>query len=524
MPDMNLQAIHEALASDGRRDTFLESANNAAKLIGPWLQPRGVEIPKNEWPHTPAGIMASRSLASFTLKSLMPKGITWGNLVFPARVLAALKQAAPAEPLAVLERRLLDRMRDIIKALNQKRVRSRSVKALHRNMAEGNTGVFNGPREIRFFPLRDLAVRREAGEVTHLSIAEEKLADPTDVDALKRPTNEREKQYTFIEYAKGKVWRQGPNQQSASEVKDEAPDQYWVFSPEIPDIDDYALGYAEFFRRLIAKINHAEASLGQAMTYAALNVPCARPGSFFSENPKWLLEREAGEIAPNASADDLTFVDTHSKIGDWGFVANILTLDREDLARVFAMGIKDRTLNREAATTILEIKDELDSQTVDMLTSYSETFLLPMLRSELAIFDRTIPLFPDIPADVRMVVEVELVTGESARETQRALDRLTMQVFPAIKLLDPTFVVNGKLLADRICQTISVPTDDLYGQLSPEQVAMAQAAAAGGGAGVNGELDQGVPTGNQDTVMTRGGPQNPSLQTAVQPGSPTANR
>ena len=507
MADPKPSLIYDQLVEE--RDEFLTYAEECARLFAPAMSPRG--IPNRERPWTSEGISALRSLASSVMKILWPPGVMWGQLDLPPEVWQELDRLAttekvPAALVASLKAKLRARSNNLIGSLGQKNSRARFSAAVHRNLVEGNTGLRNSPEGLTIYPLRSIGVRRnEHGDVSLLAIHEEDRPDPMAVQELDDFKNVVET-WTIIDYDKNEIWRQTGEDTAAERVEDEEVAWYWVLVPQMPDIGHYTIGYCWNYLRLLKQIDHAEASLAQALAFASWKPIGIREGSALADDPKGLMKKKTGE--PVVMQDgDIIWPDTGRAIQDWGWVATMRNDDRGELGNAFAKGLKDRPLAHElSATAALEIVDEISSETSDLLGSYEETGQKPMLRSESRIQNLISPLFEE--GDEQLLgplLRVTVTTGINALEKQRSLARMALQFLPAVMQLDRSVQAHGIEILDRISESILVKTEGMYSEKSQQQMLMEQAAemASRGGGG-----NQKKPR-REESIMTAGGPQPP---------------
>ncbi len=499
----NLADIFNKLC--GTRNTFLDDAEEVARLTIPKIEPKGVKI--DERPFTASGALAIRSISSFTVKTLMPTGINYVDLSLSKKIDAEVKKELGEDALKDVDARMQKLRDDVIESLREKNVRSRSIPAVRRNIIEGATGAFLDEGGIQFFPLRDLVVRRSKGKVFYAIFQEEEVPDPTEPETITAGSGDdrnrqRKMVHTEVDFINKKVRRQGPDDDAPKDIDSEeiSAHQYFVFTAEVPDVADYTTGYAENYRPLFNQINLLELSLGQASAAAATVVPVARAGSVFADDPDILRRRRPGEIIAGAVPDDLGFITAGVKINEWSWVANMLAFHRDDLARAFAMGLKDRPLSEESATKTLAVIDELNEQTADLLSSYDETFLSNLVKAEIHLQNKIAPVFEDLDVDIVDITQVDVVTGASAFEIQKSLGKLIERWLPQIRVMDPTMLIDGVVLADKIGSTIPIKTAGMWTK-APMQQGM------GGIPGQNGVAS--AP--REETVLTPGGPQPPQM-------------
>lgn len=513
MADPKPSMIYDELSPE--RAETLDFAEQTAKLTLPTLAPKGDRIYERPW--TSKGTAAVRALASATLKIMMPPGVLWGRVDLPPeawRELRRAEQAQETDPGLVqsLRDRIDGRTMDMMHSIKQKNTRSRGASLLLRNLVEGNNAVQNTPMGMRVYPLRSMVCRRnEFSEVDLLLLHETLPADP--VAAQTKEELKREIHiYTLIDYERDEVWQQVDKE--VMKLDEEDPIHYWVVVPERPDIGNYAIPYAYNYLRLIASIDHAESSLAEAMAYCSWNPVGIREGSLLSQDPNQLMKRESSDPLVMQETD-IIWPDKANKIGEWGFVAGMRSDDADELAQVFAMGIKDRAISADtSATAVLEIVDELNTQTQDLLSSLEDTFQRPLLRSENRIQEAISPLFaPDSKEQgvLGQLLRIVVTSGVNAIEKQRTMGRMITQVMPAVQALDQRVIFHGEELLDRLGEGMLIETEGLYETMDPLEIELRKMLA-----GEPSAFDQmGLPSRNgktsprEETIMTAGGPQPP---------------
>jgi hypothetical protein len=512
MPDPQPKKIYEFLQPE--RERFLSFAEDSAELTLPWMSTRGDTLPSSEKrPWTSEGTSGVRSLSSQTLKIIFPPGVTWGRLGFPPYVWDMIEKAA-ADPknkkvtphhVRFLKDSLDIRTTDVINGLTQKNTRSRMATALLRNLIEGSTALNNTEDGLRIYPLRSHAVRRnEFGEVELLALHERIQADLMATDDARR-FGKKTDIWTAVDYLRGEVWRQVGDRGGPHLVENESVDQYFVFVSEIPDIENYPSSYTYNYLRLIAQIDHEEASLAEAMADAAWSPVGIREGSVLAEDPNKVMERKTGQPLVHQEGD-IFWPDKKGKLNDWAFVAGMKQDDKAELAAIFAKGIKDRPISPDtSATAVIQMIDELNTQTQDLLSAYEETLQRPLFKSEMAIQERRSPLFGELDTALRQMLRITVTTGVNALEKQRTLMRFAIQFLPAVRAMDERLRVNGVELADRMAEGMLIETEGIYEEIDPLVLALQQQLAAGGGL-TNGSPQPGALP-RTEPKFTRGGPQ-----------------
>jgi len=533
---MNLRTIYESMSKSSTRQEALDNADAIARLTLPTLAPKGQII--EERPYTNIGTQAVRSLSSSITKALFPSGAKAFRLDLPPAGWDWVKQKGGDELVAAVRAKLDDREAAITNSLNLKTARSRFAASINRNLVEGTTAFINKFDRIDVYPLRSLCVEREAGFARILILDEEDTPDPAveeaEQDSLKSPSGKNEKgekhAYTMVNFETGEVWRQEGNQRVARRIDggDAKPGSRKKVDPatllnvrqficavgEIPDVGDYPCGYAYNYYRQIAIIDNLDASLGEASTIAAWNLLRLKPGSAAARNPTDMKNKKSGDTWVGEK-DDAEWLACTNKLGDFGFLAQLRPILASEIEVSFAMRLGARSSDGtvRSATEIIQLIEDLNTQTQDLLTSIEQTLLQPLIESEMFLQEQISPLFPDLPADVtEQLVKVVVVTGANALDEERQEKVLILQMLPAIKALDPFFMVDGEVAAKALTDRKRIGTlSGLYRRATPEEIA-AMSAQSGGGGGQSKEQPR------SETIMTPGGPQPP------QPAPPSPGR
>ncbi len=496
----------------GHRSMFIDYAEDAAKMTLPQLSPRGTRI--EERPYTSEGTSAVRSLGSATMKITMPPGVQWAKLDLPtwawnALISLAQEGKVPAEKIIELKNRLDQRTQDIMRSLEQKNTRSRLAAAMLRNLVEGSTAINVTPLGLRIFPLRSHAVQRdEFGAVKLLACME--VADMDLARANDKTFSDTTNIWTLIDFERNEIWRQVGDDEGTIPFQVEGEDavQWIVFVSEIPDVDHYPTSFVWNYLRLIKQLDHEEQSLGEAMADAAWTPVGIREGSTLSDDPNQVLNTKTGEPIIMQEGD-IFYPDKKSKLNDWAFVATMRQADKEELAALFAKGIKDRPIgNDTSATAVIQMIDELNSQTQDLLSAYEDTLQRPLIMAENSILEARDPLFAEEESVLKSLLKVTVTTGVNALDKQRQLMRFAVQVLPQLQAMDQTFQVHAVEIADRFSDSLLLNTEGMYSQM--------QLPEGAGGAGGPAGLTPGAGLPREETIMTRGGPQPPQPN---QPGN-----
>lgn len=527
---MDIKAIYSRMTQ--KREDFLTYAHDTAMLCDPSLSPKGDKIRAR--PQAIVGIQAVRSLASSLQKSMFAAGVKPFKLDLSPEVwnkLKAIGKVGGTDMTAdqFIRSRLEKREDDCMKSLELKTSRSRFAKVIRRNLIEGTNAFINYPDAIRAYPLRCLVVERESGVVRLLILELVMDVDPLDQDVAADKKDEKITRYILVNFEKMEVWQQDvPKDQEGDRPKatqidqpkrtetTEGPqfdwtgvltaNQFIVPVNEIPDIDgdDYAPGYAYNFLNGFSFINHGEMSLSEAMAAAAWNRPRVKPGSPVSENLRAFFEGRSGEPWLGDEGD-VEWLSAAQKIGDWAFVVQLLQRKELGLAAAFAMGLKDRLVSSEmTATEVLQIIDELNTQTHDLVGTLEETLLMPLIRSELELLERFDPLGQGLAPEAQELIRPVITTGTSAIEKQRWTERFITLILPSIQKMDSTLRVNGEAIAKYQATTgRNEAVLSFFRTASPQELLLEAQMQSGA---------MTAPPANQprtDTVLTNGGPQPP---------------
>ncbi len=509
---MKPEIVYNELISG--RDTYLDYAEDVAQLTMPWLKPKGEKIEEQPW--TSQGTSSVRNLSSQTLKLMMPAGVQWARIDLPVFVWSLLHERAEKgdssvteENITRLENTLRQRTQEIHESLKQKNVRSRLGMALTRNLVEGTTVGHNTSRGMRIFPLRSLVCRRdEFGNVELIVLKQERQPLPEEMQTEGSRKSGTQFSYTLVDFVKDEVWQQDPPASPGGEpviAKTKEPtDRYIVIVGELPDVDDYPVGYFYNFIRLIASINHAEASLADAMALASWNPLGIKEGSALADDTDQITKRKTGEPVIMQEGDAFPAIQNQAKLGEWSFIGAILEHDKAELAAIAAKGIKDRAMSpNTSATAVIQMIDELNSQTQDLLSALEETFQRPLFQSEMSILEQTTPMFDDETNELLgKHIKITVVTGINALEKQRTFTQFVTVAIPFAQQIDPSVGADGIAILDRMAETMLMDVEGIYFRIKQDPPDPTKPVATG---------DKGIPKQN---VPTRGGPQGPQTQPA----------
>jgi hypothetical protein len=448
------------------RERFLQYAEETAELTLPFLEPKGNRISVR--PFTQLGAQAVRSLAATVNRITFPPQAKWLKLDLNTRMKSELEQMAIENPeqaiqlAAFLDSRLAEVEDILISDFQILQGRARTSAAMLRNLVENNTGIHIDRESLRIFPLRNLVVFREGGAVRAAVFREEFADDFMTVNA-DRPESDRSWLYTLVNYEDDVVWQQQEDRIDGRKPPtrvDSDPVQWFVFVSHVPDIDHYAPSYTWELMGLINELNHVSHSMAQAAAAAAWNVPVIREGSAL--DPQILMNRKPGQPVI-ANPEDLSWFTSGTKIGDWEFVTRHRVALREELGSTFALGIKDRVNQSATATEILQVAQELDTHTQDLLTSYEDTLQRPLVGALMHIHG-----FDSIEApELDKPVTVMITTGTNALQRETSFLR-TVQTAAAVKQLDPTLQVDGVELMERGAAALQFETSGLFSRAQPQ--------------------------------------------------------
>jgi hypothetical protein len=475
-----IQSLYEKLST--ARERFLDYAVDVAELTIPTLSPRGDRIEMR--PFTQLGTQAVQSLSASVNRITFPPQAKWLRFDVPEQQ----KEGVPEQLIPQLQAMLGMLENQIIEKLTELQYRSKIGRAIIRNIHEGNTAVRVDKDQIRIYPLRNFVVARDAGDITDLVVREEMRREegeePRSNVAPGRTSSDIDWLYTHIDYVSGVVKQQSRDDDEPQEVE-MSTRQWFVFTSYVPDVDDYATGYAYDHSGIIFEINHLTKSLGEAAAAASWNVPLIREGS--SMTPERLRKARSGEPLV-CDPEDITWLTSTVKISDWSFVANYRAQLREEMGQIFAMGIKDRLTRAATATEILQIAGELETHTQDLLTGFEQTLQRPLVEATMI----------SMGIDENVVVGDEQLTlfitsGQSALARETGFSR-GIQFAQVVKGMDETMVVDGPGLMEDAASALQFESlGHRFAKAQPEP----QPGGPGGG------LE--APDGS--TVQTAGGPQ-----------------
>ena len=511
---MKPEIVYNELVAD--REDYLDFAEDVAELTMPWLKPKGEDIEQTPW--TSQGTSSVRNLSSQTTKLMFPVGVEWARIDFPSHVWATLdeKAADPKEKVTIehivsLKDLLKERTQMAHRSLKKKNIRSRLGMALTRNLVEGSTVCHNTGAGMRVFPLRSIVVRRdEFGNVEFLVMKQEREPLPEEMQKQGSRQTGIQCSYTLVNYLTGEVWQQEPPATDGSDpvitLTEEPTDRYFCMVGELPDVDNYPVGYFYNFIRLIAAINHAEAALADAMSLASWNPLGIREGSALADDTDQITQRKTGEPVIMQEGDAFPAIQNQSKLGEWAFIGGILEHDKAELAAISAKGIKDRAMASDtSATAVIQMIDELNSQTQDLLSALEETLQRPLFQSEISLLEETNPLFDEeTTALLGHLLDVTVITGINALEKQRTFMTFVTTAIPFAQQIDPTVEADGIAILDRMAETMLMDVEGIYRRKQQDPLQQAAGAAPQNGSGQP-----------QQNIMTRGGPQGPQTQPAA---------
>jgi len=502
LPPKDIEATYKQWIDlgDGGRSDYLEDAEDAAELTLPSLRPKGTKISMR--PYTQLGTQAVRSLAATIHRLIMPVSVKWYRLGLTEEAIQTINEQFPEgqqrDAAASKIHDLLARAeKQVTRYLARTNSRSKTAAAILRNLVEGTTALHFDEEGVRVFPLRNIAVYREAGDVVVLITREEFLPDDVQEQTPPQRDEDRSWIYSWVDYQTGEVWQQQSIRDEAGKKQEPKrvnakSSQYVVFVGMVPDVDHYSTSYVYDHLSIINEIDHLSRSLGEAAAAAALMIPLLDPASSITEQE--FEERRPGQ-AFRGRSDEITFVATTQKISDWAFVGEYRATLREEVARIFALGIKDRAARASTATEILEIVQELETFIQDLLVGYEETLQKPEIEAVMAVLG-----LDSVELEGGLVFEVTITTGQNALRREASIMKF-VQAAEVVKPLDPSVQIDGVELMNRLGAAHQFDTEGLIFRAEPEapqgieQQAQAAAAAAG------------QPTTPSGTPTTAGGPQ-----------------
>lgn len=541
----SLAAIHGHLQREIQE--FIDDAETTSLLTIPWLNPRG-EKRRRRLPSSHEGAQGVISLSAWIDKSSMPDATNWFKLDLTEQAWSTLSRAimftqgpeAWKSVEAAITDALKARVKLVMRALRKRAAKSRMLKAIQRAIVEGQVGFFmpETGESIQMWPMRSLGIERHDGRVIRMTIKYVPLLDPNKEHIDPEKMDERKFGYIYVDWTTGIVMTQDGDDDPVVSP-DMKPWMFFVGSTEIPDIEDWARGYAYQYLKLLDQIDHASTSLNEAMSTAAWNMMIIDENSSLAQHRAEIQESPSNRIWVG-DKDSVNWVTSGIKLQDWGFVGVLKQGWKADLAQVFALGIKDRPSSGSpsSATEIIEITNELQTQTGATVSAIDETIMRPMINAELQFAEMREPLIDligDLVNTIRRQVReqgertpevldilgdlddlddvssIEIMTGQQVAENQRGLTKLLTEVLPVIHAADPSVRVDGLVALEMFTDTIPFPTDGLFFRQQPPAMPPEETAQ-------DAEFTEGEP--EDVTVQTPGGPQNAGLQSRVQPGPP----
>jgi len=156
-------------------------------------------------------------------------------------------------------------------------------------------------------------------------------------------------------------------------LTDENSDQYFVFSAEIPTLDDYARSYYADHVGLLNAINEGSRALIEAQKSASWNF------LIFTGSSEVPLHRIANiknrDVIRLQTANDIVpFHGFGTKISEWSFVAQKLRDDEQRILALSAVGLQSRAAQINTATEVNAIRAELDAIVGAVSQTISDTF------------------------------------------------------------------------------------------------------------------------------------------------------
>ena len=157
-----------------------------------------------------------------------------------------------------------------------------------------------------------------------------------------------------------------------------------------------------------------------------------------------------------------------------------------------------------SATAVIQMIDELNSQTQDLLSALEETFQRPLFQSEMSILEETSPMFDEETNELLgKHLKITVITGINALEKQRTFTQFVTVAIPFAQQIDPSVGADGIAILDRMAETMLMDVEGIYFRIEKDPATDPNAVPTG---------DNGIPKQN---VLTRGGPQGPQTQPAA---------
>ena len=312
-------------------------------------------------PYSNAGASAVNGLASTLTSTLSPTNVRFFRLIpDPSLNLGEEDSRRVGEIFVTQERR-------IESFLAQFNFLGFSNSAIRRMLVEGSCAVkVDANNGFMLYPLRSFTTTRRFGTVETI-ILEEVVA----VEDRNGETKELS-QYILVDKAKRKVYVQREGERKAR-LTDENSDQYFVFSAEIPTLDDYARSYYADHVGLLNAINEGSRALIEAQKSASWNF------LIFTGSSEVPLHRIANiknrDVIRLQTANDIVpFHGFGTKISEWSFVAQKLRDDEQRILALSAVGLQSRAAQINTATEVNAIRAELDAIVGAVSQTISDTF------------------------------------------------------------------------------------------------------------------------------------------------------
>lgn len=429
------------------RQEFLDAADELAQLSLTSLRPRGDRIDAQPYSALPA--QAVRGLAAQVTHTLFPGQVDWYDYVLSAEITDRLEEIGGEEEVATRSEinRLLGLRQEKVKAfVAARQIEAKVSSIMRRIIVEGNVGVQVLKDRLRVHPLRTIVAKRHNGELSFWVIKEEMRTTGVD-EAHQSATDNKVYLYTLVDKLNKQVWQQVGEDGSNPAVNMAGKDggdvrQYILPVAEIPDIDDYAYGFAWHFKGLFNEVDNLSASLGEASANAAWSVLLV--SALANVTPKEIKQQWRSGAAVVGNQEHFKWLTSGVKLSDWGFVGAILNDLRSDIRRIFLMDdgelVKDVT-----ATAVLRRAEKIESQTSDLMTALEATMQRPLVEA----VEVAMGLEPIEVAGIDGPVQVAITTGSSAIQ-QDVRSMRALQKIEIVKKIDPNMAVDGVAALEEI--------------------------------------------------------------------------
>ncbi|MGH7130330.1 MAG: portal protein [Phycisphaerales bacterium] len=403
-----------------------------------------------------AGTRCVTGLASTLVSLLVPTSTDWFDLDIPLEIKATLDPTtyeASKTLTAVLKQRIFDLQME-------HGLPAQLAAAMPRLLVEGQFVIQVTNERLRFIPLRSFGVSRYNGKVCKIIIQE--LADDQNKDS-----NDEVYLYTLVDYEKDKVYQQKTGQKDAR-VVDFSPKQYVLPTTSVPQIENYACGYAWDYYGTIFEINKKTESLSKIVTMAGISALFIDPNALFT--PREFMDAlQQGKNIISGFAKDISPFTMQEKLADAAAITADIQRLEADLARAFLLGIYlyEQGVQPKTATEIMKRTQEVDAATQALASTLMNTLQKPLVEAYMHVLDINIQI------QGKPAIRPVIIAGSSKLSKLVQANGL-LSAMQAAAAINPQFVqqIDGTKVFKMIAQANGVLDADSY--LLPPQAQMPQ--------------------------------------------------